>query len=400
MRYTLFFLGSFIIMNIIDENAWAQTRWTIGTPIVTYWAGPEMTEDAARQMAEGNFNLVWCRAEQLDNAYKFGLRALLYDNLISPESLDVPEKRNQLEALIARVKSHPAMYAYYLKDEPNAVQFPALGKLVAFLRSQDPAHLAYINLFPTYATNEQLGNKGDVVTAYKEHLQQYLNIVKPDLISYDHYHFGATGDGDQYFLNLALIREAALQAGLPFLNIVQACSWTPSMRVPHTAEVRWLVNTSLAYGAQGISYFVYVHRGFKGALATLDGQPTLLYYGLRLVNRDFVAYAEQLQSLKSIAVYHANVKPLPWGAVAFPDEAPICAVESVPLLWGYFGSLSSLPTHFVIVNLDYHKPVSITIKSKQPLEIFRPAQKRWQPFTTPKLHLEAGGARLLRLALK
>lgn len=400
MRYPLIFFGSFIVMSIKGENAWAQTRWTIGTPIVTYWAGPEMTEEAARQLAAGNFNLVWCRAEQLDNASKFGLRALLYDERISPEALDVPEKRRQLEALIARVKSHPAMYAYYLKDEPNAVQFPALGKLVAFLRAQDPAHLAYINLFPTYATNEQLGNKGDVVTAYKEHLQQYLNIVQPDLISYDHYHFGATGDGDQYFLNLALIREAALQAGLPFLNIVQACSWTPSMRVPHTAEVRWLVNTSLAYGAQGISYFVYVHRGFKGALATLDGQPTLLYYGLRLVNRDFVAYAEQLQSLKSIAVYHANVKPLPWGAVALPEDPPVDAAEEHPLLWGYFGAFPSQPTHFVIVNLAYNKPIAVTIRYKQPIEIFRPAQKSWKPLARLKLHLEAGGARLLRLAHK
>ena len=71
------------------------------------------------------------------------------------------------------MRAHPALYAYFITDEPNAAQFPALGRLVAYLRERDPAHLAYINLFPTYATNEQLGNTGDTVTAYREHLRQY-----------------------------------------------------------------------------------------------------------------------------------------------------------------------------------------------------------------------------------
>ena len=65
------------------------------------------------------------------------------------------------------------MYSYFITDEPSASAFPALGKLVAYLRQRDPAHLAYINLFPTYANNEQLGTKGDTVTAYREHLRQY-----------------------------------------------------------------------------------------------------------------------------------------------------------------------------------------------------------------------------------
>ena len=98
--------------------------------------------------------------------------------------------------LIARVRHHPALYDYFITDEPSAANFPALGKLVAYLRERDPAHLAYINLFPTYANNEQLGTKGDTVTAYREHLRQYVDIVKPGLISYDHYQFSVKGDND------------------------------------------------------------------------------------------------------------------------------------------------------------------------------------------------------------
>ena len=219
-------------------------------------------------MAEGGFNLVWCGSEkELDVAHRHGLRGQLTDGLLTPAALDDPERREQLDALIARVSKHPALYAYHLIDEPNASQFPALGRLVAYLRDRDPLHLAYINLFPTYATNEQLGTKGDVVTAYREYLGLYVEQVKPSLISYDHYQFRLKGDGDQYFLNLAMIRRAAQEAGVPFLNIVQACTWAPdAMRIPNPNELRYLVYSTLAYGAQGISYYVYAHPNHYGSL--------------------------------------------------------------------------------------------------------------------------------------
>ncbi len=213
------------------QEATPVKTWQLGTPIVTYWAGPPMTEAMAKQMAEGGFNLVWCTEQELDNAHKFGLRAYLYGGPMSPEALDDPAKRAELEAYIARVKNHPALYAYHLQDEPTAGRFPALARLVAFLREKDPAHLAYINLFPTYANNEQLGTEGDTVTAYQKHLDLFMEQVKPALLSYDHYHFGINGnDGGQYFLNLAMIRKAAQDAGIPFMSIVQACTWSPGMR--------------------------------------------------------------------------------------------------------------------------------------------------------------------------
>jgi hypothetical protein len=197
-------------MCAVEAMPAATVSWQVGTPIVTYWAGPSLTDAVAQQMVEGGFNLVWCGSEkELDVAHRYGLRGQFTDGLLTPASLDDPKRREQLDALIARVGKHPALYAYYLIDEPNASQFPSLGKLVAHLRERDPLHLAYINLFPTYASNEQLGTKGDVVTAYREHLRRYVEQVKPSLISYDHYQFRLKGDGDQYFLNLAMIRRAA-----------------------------------------------------------------------------------------------------------------------------------------------------------------------------------------------
>ena len=161
-------------------------------------------------MSDGGFNLVWCGEKELDVPARHGLRALLTDALLSPSSLDDTTKREQLDALVQRVRTNAALYAYYIIDEPNASQFPALGRLVAYLRERDPAHLAYVNLFPTYASNEQLGTKGEKVTAYREHVRQYVEVVKPGLISYDHYQFTTNGDTADYFLNLAMIRRMQL----------------------------------------------------------------------------------------------------------------------------------------------------------------------------------------------
>ncbi len=392
----------------------AAAPWKVGTPIATYWCGPPMTDATATQMAEGGFNLVWCGEKELDVAQRHGLRGQLTDGLLSPASLENPAQREKLDALIARVRRHPALYDYFITDEPSATNFPALGKLVAYLRERDPAHLAYINLFPTYANNEQLGTKGDTVTAYREHLWQYVDIVKPGLISYDHYQFSVKGDNPEYFLNLAMIRRAALDAGVPFLNIVQACTWAPSMRVPTGDEVRYLDYTSLAYGAQGISYYVYCCPGHTGAVAHADGTPTPLYDTLKTVNREFVSIARQLQPLRSLGVYHAGM--LPQGTEPVPTDGRFQLDPPVPgmsytnlqavkgVLLGYFGPPGKrgrlpAPTHVMVVNLDYQAEVVVGIRGPSRLELFEPATGRWSRANGKRadLLLPRGGGQLVRV---
>ncbi|MBI5387615.1 MAG: hypothetical protein HZA90_23390 [Verrucomicrobia bacterium] len=382
--------------------------------MVTYWCGPAMTDAVATQMAAGGWNVVWCGEGELDIVQRHHLRGQLTHPLLAPASLDDPKKREQLDALIARVSQHPALYAYYITDEPNASQFAALGRLVAYLRERDPAHLAYINLFPTYATNEQLGNKGDLVTAYQAHLRQFVEQVKPALISYDHYQFALAGDNPQYFLNLALIRRASLDAGLPFLNIVQACTWAPNvMRVPTGDEMRYLVYTSLAYGAQGISYYIYTCANHVGGIANADGTPTPLYYALKTLNREFSAIAKELQPLRSLGVYHAGMmpqgtEPLPKDA-GFTFDPPVSAMSYKPpervkgALLGCFGlaagTKAAAATHALVVNLDYKSEMVFGIRGPASLEIFDATSGRWLPAnaTRAELRLPGGGGKLVRV---
>ncbi len=394
-------------------------KWTLGEPIVTYWAGPgthmAVSERTAQQLAAGGWNLAWAKnPEDLDIYHEQGLRVML---IINTPNVDDPAQAKALGELVDRVKSHPAMYAYYLVDEPGAGAFPMLGKIVSFLRQRDPAHLAYINLLPTYASDAQLQVSDDAAEKakagypqdfagvntddktsmrYVEHLRQFVDVVKPDLISYDHYHFLKNSDGNQYFLNLGLIRRAALDAKLPFLNIVQTCdSPAEGWRGPGEHELRWLTYTSLAYGAQGISHFRYDIGVWKDP--SNPETPLPLYWALSRINREFVAIATELQPLTSIGAYHCGTvplggEPLPASAVFAPEP------KSQEVLLGCFGRSRNKPTHVVVVNLDYKNALTTTLVGPGPMEVFHPSTKTWIPGSSRmRLDLLPGGGALVRL---
>jgi hypothetical protein len=415
-----------LYLGLASPESPAATRkpgptWTLGAPIVTYWAGPGTTmavdEAAAVRLQAGGWNLGWAaRPEDLDTLHRHGLRAML---VIGVPNIAEPAKAASLQSLIERVRAHPALYAYYLVDEPGAGAFPELGRLVAFLRRHDPAHLAYINLFPTYASEAQLQVSADpaerakagypqdfgaaaddqTVLRYHKHLRQFIETVHPDLISYDHYHFLKHSDGTQYFLNLALIRRAALEAGKPFLNIIQTCdSPAEGWRGPGENEVRWLTYTSLAYGAQGLSHFRY-DTGFWKEPTKDTTTPLQLYWAVASLNREFLAIASELQPLNSLGAFHCGQvpqggQPLPPRSRFVPDP------PSQDLLLGYFGKSSHRPTHVVVVNLDYHKPVTIALSGPGPMQLFHAPTRVWAPPSqTARVtaDLLPGGGALLRL---
>src|SRR5687768_13014408 len=80
----------------------APGGWEVGEPIVTYYAGPDMNEAVARQMADVGMNVVWCGERDLDLLQKQNLRGMLRDALLTPATLDDAAKVAQLDALIER----------------------------------------------------------------------------------------------------------------------------------------------------------------------------------------------------------------------------------------------------------------------------------------------------------
>ncbi|MGE5293758.1 MAG: hypothetical protein ACM3VT_02925, partial [Solirubrobacterales bacterium] len=204
-------------------------------------------------------------------------------------------------------------------------------------------------------------------------------------------------------LNLAMIRRAAQDAGVPFLNIVQACTWAPdAMRIPNPNELRYLVYTTVAYGAQGISYYVYAHPNHFGSLVNLDGVPGPLYNAVKSYNREFAAIAKELQPLRSLAVYHTAMKeagcePLPADAVFRLDASQPASPRG--FLLGFFGAKEK-PTHVVVVNLDYAAEARTSLVGTGKLERFDATVAKWigAKDAPIELTLAPGGGALVREA--
>jgi hypothetical protein len=405
-------------------QAMGDTLWRQKEFLITFWNPPPAQDRTLAAIKAEHYNLTWVPVEGLDVAARHGLRAMLTSDLLNPANLEDPSKRAQLDGLIRRVKDHPALEAYYLTDEPGSGAFAGLGKLVAYLRERDPAHLAYINLLGSYATEEQLAVSADpaararvgfpqnfagvgasdkTVAAYRAYLKKFVEVVQPDLLSYDHYHFLKTGDGAQYFLNLALVREAALEAHKPFLNIVQASAVEPVWRRPNAAEIRWLAFTTLAYGGRGISYFTYWGPRKDGGLYQ-DGAATPLAGEVAALNAEIARFGNALLLLESVAVYHTA--PLPFGMTALPAEAPVQITGPGEFVLGLFGK-AGRATAFLVFNRNYDREAEAVLRVRLPggrLQEFDRKTGTWSAGDTldaarvVKVKLGPGDGRLFRLA--
>jgi hypothetical protein len=412
-------------------------EWQLGTPIVGYYHGPggggdrwgHLTHAMAEKLVDGGFTLAWGSSlEDLDVAHAHGLRLdLIAQDLREPSNLDDPAARARMDSVIDAVKDHPALYSYRIVDEPSALRFPEFARIVDYIRERDPAHLAHINLFPTYAGGA-LGTAGDTETAYREHLRQFVQVVKPDLISYDHYSlytYDEAGlslhESNTYFMNLALVREAALDGGIPFINVIEAATVGERHRMPNSDESRYLAYTTLAYGGQGIMQFVYwPYSDFYGGISEFEDTEwnaeraeadaaaplTPLGEALRQIHPEFVAVAQQLQPLTSLAVYQSGQPPVGASRIdPLPDDAaftvdPLFDPErDKGVLWGYFGSTDET-THVLVVNLDHGQKITTTVVGPSALEEFDAQTRNWRSVSDgsrAQLNLVAGGGKLLRL---
>ncbi|MCC7491739.1 MAG: hypothetical protein IT204_05305 [Fimbriimonadaceae bacterium] len=376
---------------------------------ISYWYGPDTNDRGTWQRVKDcGFTVAGMRGygregnlAMLDHCQAVGLRAILQDSRLHRDITANPQWAQAVAALVAEVQAHPALYGYYLTDEPNSQWFAPLGQIVAELQRLDPTHLAYINLFPTYASQEQLGTR-----SYREHLAAYLELVQPAVLSYDHYALLDSGeDRADYYENLALVREAALARGIPPWYILLSLPHPP-YRDPSAAELRWQVYTALAYGMQGLMYFTYatppgLGRAADVGLVDTQGQPTRLYGLAQTVNREVLALGPTLLALRSRGVAHYGA--VPPGAAALGRDWPLQLSGPGHLVVGLLEDAQGVE-HILLANASHREPFSGAATLRADLaQVAEVSRRDGQPLervvTDGRLPLElaAGDGLLLRL---
>ncbi|MCK5876380.1 MAG: hypothetical protein KAG43_01995 [Candidatus Marithrix sp.] len=372
--------------------------------LLSFWGTPHPTLKNYQEIVECGFNIATGSTSepkfgqlQLELAEEVGIKFMLRDSRIYPNLPNESNWQQVVQQVIDDYADYPALYGYFIDDEPNSKQFTNLAKLVQEFRNRDPKSIGFINLFPNFASADQLGTSD-----YDEYVKKFVEIVKPPLISFDYYallqpkncveqiklikenqynlpfrstDFSTSCNRLGYFPNLSTIRKYALESNTNFCSILLS---TPhfNYRDPTPAEIRWQVYTSLAYGSRGIVYFTYFTYNESPERPTdnlgnahngiLDqyGYRTSKFTTVRNINLGLQKLIPYLVKLTSVNIYqvYRNEQLSQYGIPVFPSTGGgmITQVIGGEFLLAEFID-PDLNGWLMIVNLDYQNSANAAI---------------------------------------
>ena len=334
---------------------------------ISYWAGPPVYEDDRyAEVADCGFTVAPIMVKDavegqraLDMLQRHHLKAAVVDPRIHRNMVFQEGWQDVIRQVVRDYADHPAVYAYFITDEPSCCHFESLAKITHEFLRLDPQHIPYINLFPSYASHDQLG-----ALEYSHYIRRFLEMVKPPLLSYDHYALFEDGiNRPSYFYDLSVNRSESLKAGVPFWNIILS---TPhfNYRDPSAEDLRWQVYTSLAYGAKGLGYFTYWTpdvENYRNGIIGVGGDRTEKYAIVRQLNREIRQLSPYLLSLRSTKVTHTPDAPA--GNTPLKGEGIVLKVEGGEFVVGEFEDTEGLPW-IMLVNRNYCHSAFVTLKLK------------------------------------
>jgi hypothetical protein len=283
------------------------------------------------------------------------VEAIVWDERIFGADAPKPgESFSNIATVVNDYQSYRAFKGFVVRDEPGTAEFPRFGRIMSYTRSRWPGIIPYVNLFPNYVNVKDAGAK-----SYDEYIQQYL-ACRPPMVSYDHYPFPKEGVAPAWFDNLEVVRRECLSAGVPPWVIVQFSAF-PGMRAVNEGELRWCVNSAMAYGYRSVCYFCYAtpaEDGFAECAINLDGSVNPKRYALlKKINREIAPLGSVLMALTSRRVYHTA--PLPQGTQGIPKDGWVRAFSSGEWMAGELQGRHG--SYVMVVNRNPHKPGKASI---------------------------------------
>ena len=274
---------------------------------------PFVSENQIREVAECGINLInlavpgdagimrdllkWCA--------KYDLRVLWTDNNIYNAFTE-----NDLSEKIRPYLYSPVTWGIYVKDEPNSADFEHLKELVDIyngaLNGGGTYTEPFINLFPLYANEEQLGNR-----TYLDHVRQYLDIVQPKLCSVDIYPLNSSGLYGDYMRNIDIVATESRKRGIDLSVYIQSVSFHSSKRTPSYADLKWQTYCCLSFGANSIMYFTYITpyssaEDFSAALIDHSLNKTDRWYYAQTLNNEINAISGVFAQYKNVGAFNFN----------------------------------------------------------------------------------------------
>ena len=258
----------------------------------------------------------------LDIAQRVGIKLLL-------------SNRKLFEAdgsqLAAAVKDHPALMAYYVRDEPNVDDFANLGRAVRIIQAVDSVHPCIVNWFGRVDRMQYWYH----VPTFEEYIGRFIKQVPTPVLSFDQYPVlnpglfptatfrPATGNchlQTNWYHSLETVLDTSKMTGKPYWAFAISCALRhkPGNDYPIATEghLRLQQYSNLAYGAQGLWYYNYCvdpknpgKMFSQGRPLASDGRRSTVYERMRRVNAELQRRAFVFLGAKVEKVRHTGV---PW----------------------------------------------------------------------------------------
>ena len=383
------------------------------------------TDEVFRLIADVGINLMVYSAadyathpelvkQNLERGEKYGVGVFVTDNRVL-ESVTVEEVEKQ----IANYKDHKAFCGMYVVDEPTATYFCdrdgskliSKYKKVSEILQKDLNQLCYINLLPIYDFLPETQAK------YERYVNEFCDELQPKVVLWDYYPFDKYREGkmEVYFYNMNVIREAATKRNLPFWAFIQAgAQWNDGWKKfnvekpywPNEPQFNWNVNTSLAFGAQGIQYFPLLQPvqftlttdeegdyGCNGIIGAMCNK-TQWYYYAQTINKHIAAIDEVL--MNSV---HKGV--IASGEQTKKDlQATTCVIEAGSFeqlkaikgdaMVGCFNYQGKAALYVVNYSFEHAQNITLDFDGAQKLKMIQNAKESEVNADTLKLDMAAG----------
>lgn len=299
-RIVLLLLCS-ILLNVSADAGKRNAKAEI--PILAWYSIPPgefSTLERYQELRDCGFTYTFAHIYKLEDAMK----ALDLSAKVGIKSVFMcPELEKTPEEVAKKVRKHPGLGAYFLRDEPGNDAFEGLGNWARRIESVDKEHPCYLNLLPVHAFPPG---------AYEEHVRLFNEKVNLPQLSYDHYPVNQGENGlyvnPMFWKNLEVISAAAKEVNKTFWAFALATAHGP-YPIPDLGHLRLQMYSNLAYGAQLLQYFTYWNPGteiwnFHEAPITQKGKRSPVYEVVRNMNNEIQKRAFIFKGCSVESVYH------------------------------------------------------------------------------------------------
>lgn len=350
----------------------------------------------------------------LSLAEKYGLMAYVNDSGIADDCTSAADLAKRLNAY----SRYSSFAGIHVADEPHTDSYnsDAATKTVSEIANKSVLLnkftnlIGYSNLYGDYTLNN---------ASYKAYLVEVINKLNPKVLSFDHYNGTTSSNGARsYFGSLAALREVSLDNNIPFIGFVstgedytQGPIYTDDL-LPTAEDIRWNVNTMLAYGAKGYNWFTLIQPWYfalegdseiegmdfdRCGLIGANGEETRNYGTAKAIN-SFVS------SIDHILMASTSVDVLVTGAYAQHetgiskaayDGMTVSAEDNKGAIVGVFDYNGKKAYYVVNYNTDASQNITLSFGSSQNMTIYTENGSTSDSASSKVLSLNAGAAVLV-----